>query len=825
MSKSVNIEQILENREELPKFLKTNYPELWMELAWKKVNTWRSGIRDQNVLLGDTADFSRELFTLDPRASEMVNFAFSKYWQDDLIYKGAYLVNWSIGLQTAVSDVFGEIEYEKRIDPFVTFEYEALEWKEGKYLQHIPDGISGQSYESNANWEKGLHPKLVEFTKNYLKPPKEWKRLQLSTVRPETKFTDLAVAMHPDKFDIYFNEDIFYKEKTGYNKELACKFLDLILSYNIEVFYHLPALKSDKLKLIFTDKVDASFGTGIVKITPGHDLFDYNLYNEFVENGILKGEKIQTCIGRDGRLLPVCNEFAGLTIDEARPRIIKKLIETGFVPKKSEAELQHLESENETKEVLTDEEFGKLQPEKQNAYLANLYPEYQVNWNYEHNVSVCERTKTVIEPLISEEFFISFDREFEREVNNSTHLELENEDKNNSPYLNIANEYVSNSPYLGGGGRSPTGVLFSPRSDEAGADDFLLQNNNTTSFQGEEKINTSKKFEINPNLIKHAKKMSKEMTLAEKIFWFNLLESKKAGYKFAKQEILLNYIVDFYCSKLLLAIEIDGIDHEHKVDYDRLRTDLLDKMGIKVIRYTNQDVLENLEDLKIDLEKQILLREKELLLEAKSTPVAPSGRHPLDRGDLDPFLYGDNFKDIYNTTEILEFGEPRENEVFRSGSMAVVYDPNTDLYAGWRDVSKNKIGLAGGGDDGKSLRQTAIDETAEELGLVDISEVYELGAEMKIHYYHAGKKLNRVASCKPFLIILSSTQSNGQKLESHEQNLELVWDTGENIYNKLLADSDQIATREHYAEGMRRGIAKVTDLKIEKLEKILEKIS
>jgi valyl-tRNA synthetase len=97
--------------------------EEFVEFAWQKANEWRNRQREQAAILGDTPDYNRQLFTLDERATKMVNYAFKQYWKDGLIYKGPYLVNWSVGLQTALSDVAGEIEYETRVDPLVTFEY------------------------------------------------------------------------------------------------------------------------------------------------------------------------------------------------------------------------------------------------------------------------------------------------------------------------------------------------------------------------------------------------------------------------------------------------------------------------------------------------------------------------------------------------------------------------------------------------------------------------------------------------------------------------------------------------------------------------------
>ena len=96
------------------------------------------------------------------------------------------------------------------------------------------------------------------------------------------------------------------------------------------------------------------------------------------------------------------------------------------------------------------------------------------------------------------------------------------------------------------------------------------------------------------------------MTEAECHIWFNLLSKKQLlGYKFTKQKIIFNYILDFYCSELLLAIEIDGLGHNQKLDYDKTRDDFLKSIGITIIRIKNHDVLNNLDGVKAFLENQI----------------------------------------------------------------------------------------------------------------------------------------------------------------------------------------------------------------------------
>lgn len=91
-------------------------------------------------------------------------------------------------------------------------------------------------------------------------------------------------------------------------------------------------------------------------------------------------------------------------------------------------------------------------------------------------------------------------------------------------------------------------------------------------------------------------------TSAERKMWFEMLGRKSfQNLKFTRQKPVANYIVDFYCSELRLAIEIDGESHAEQEEYDRIRTKLLGSHGITVIRYSNTDVIHNLDGIFEDL--------------------------------------------------------------------------------------------------------------------------------------------------------------------------------------------------------------------------------
>ncbi len=126
----------------------------------------------------------------------------------------------------------------------------------------------------------------------------------------------------------------------------------------------------------------------------------------------------------------------------------------------------------------------------------------------------------------------------------------------------------------------------------------------------------------NKNLKERAKKNRANPTIAEKKIWFEMLSNKRfLGLKFTRQKTIENYIVDFYCSKLKLVIEIDGSTHASQIEYDKKRTKDLKKLGITVYRYWNNDVMCNLSGLYIDLRNKIL----KLMLDTPQTPLTKRG--------------------------------------------------------------------------------------------------------------------------------------------------------------------------------------------------------
>jgi very-short-patch-repair endonuclease len=95
------------------------------------------------------------------------------------------------------------------------------------------------------------------------------------------------------------------------------------------------------------------------------------------------------------------------------------------------------------------------------------------------------------------------------------------------------------------------------------------------------------------------KQLRSNMPEAEKILWSRLKNKQLGGFKFRRQYGIGSYVVDFYCVKLKLAIEIDGDSHYTKkaIKYDKLREEALKCLGIKFLRFTNTDIYTNLEEV------------------------------------------------------------------------------------------------------------------------------------------------------------------------------------------------------------------------------------
>ena len=110
-----------------------------------------------------------------------------------------------------------------------------------------------------------------------------------------------------------------------------------------------------------------------------------------------------------------------------------------------------------------------------------------------------------------------------------------------------------------------------------------------------------------PYLKKYARKLRNHSTQSEIRLWYYLKGKQRLGFDFHRQKPIDNYIVDFYCCDLLLAIELDGISHtyEDAVEKDRSRDERLSVLGIKVLRFEDEDVYKRIDWVHETIETEI----------------------------------------------------------------------------------------------------------------------------------------------------------------------------------------------------------------------------
>lgn len=211
--------------------------------VWK----WRyekgDSIRKDLTRIGAVLDWSREYFTLDKAQSDAVRNAFVQLYNQNLIYRGKMLVNWSCALESTISDI--EIENIEVAGP---------------------TRISVPGYDSPVTFGE-----IFEIAYKICDSNDE---IIVSTTRPETLLGDVAIAVHPD---------------------------DSRYANFREAQHHLwHPFRNEKIPLIFDETVNKEFGTGAVKITPAHDKFDYEIASRHSLPSIqVINEKGQICEGFD----------------------------------------------------------------------------------------------------------------------------------------------------------------------------------------------------------------------------------------------------------------------------------------------------------------------------------------------------------------------------------------------------------------------------------------------------------------------------------------------------------------------------------------------
>lgn len=98
----------------------------------------------------------------------------------------------------------------------------------------------------------------------------------------------------------------------------------------------------------------------------------------------------------------------------------------------------------------------------------------------------------------------------------------------------------------------------------------------------------------NKSLHTLAQNLRNNSTLAESVLWKYLRNKQAQGFRFRRQTVFGKYIVDFYCPRLKLVIEIDGSSHNDKYEYDRERDEYLQSLGLTVLHLDNSDILHHI---------------------------------------------------------------------------------------------------------------------------------------------------------------------------------------------------------------------------------------
>ena len=129
-------------------------------------------------------------------------------------------------------------------------------------------------------------------------------------------------------------------------------------------------------------------------------------------------------------------------------------------------------------------------------------------------------------------------------------------------------------------------------------------------------------FQYNPKLKERSRYLRNNSTLSEVLLWRHLKGKQVHGFDFDRQKPIDNYIVDFFCNELMLAIEIDGDSHNSKVEYDKCRQTRLESFGLCFLRFSDLHVKRNMEGVIGTIESWIL----------GNKPTLPFG-HPSQEGN------------------------------------------------------------------------------------------------------------------------------------------------------------------------------------------------
>jgi valyl-tRNA synthetase len=249
----------------------------FMEYAYEWKDKYGGIIYHQIKKLGCSVDWDRVSFTMDTDYYAAVIKVFVDLFNKGLIYRGARMINWDPAAKTALSDE--EVEYKEEQGRLYYVRYDVVNADGSKFTTtnalHLNAPVPGESLPDGG--------------------------IVIATQRPETIMGDTAICVNPS--------DERYQG-------LAGKFV-------------IVPLVNRKIPIIFDEYVDPAFGTGALKVTPAHDINDYNL-------GLKHSLPIIDTLNEDGTLSPAAEVFVGMDRFEARKKVVEQLRTEGRLVKEEE---------------------------------------------------------------------------------------------------------------------------------------------------------------------------------------------------------------------------------------------------------------------------------------------------------------------------------------------------------------------------------------------------------------------------------------------------------------------------------------------------------
>jgi valyl-tRNA synthetase len=378
--------------------------------------------QDDEKRVGLSADFDRDIFTLDPRVAASVYSTFRQMWQDKLVYKGVRIVNWSPGLNSAVADIDTERKTVDSIFYYIKYPLPQVDqdilsahgtFKDGTFSGEIIEQVVVENADVK-KLEKQSEYRLYKV--KLAKPDTEmgvwiagnfeaghkWSGEILGLTIPLTSEVNLIAAkadereLAPKDFEYIFKASNaldgssfikqFAQDDDHIENDYArgfiiatvrpeTKFGDTAIAVNPDDERYAELVEKEmelisyngvvKIRVIADTSVEKEFGTGVLKVTPAHAPTDYDIYLRYNQAHPESPIGYKNVIEKDGKLNHIAGALAGMHAEHDRAAIAEKMKEKGLI----------------------------------------VWEEPTTS-----NITICERTKTIIQPIMSSQWFIDTDR-------------------------------------------------------------------------------------------------------------------------------------------------------------------------------------------------------------------------------------------------------------------------------------------------------------------------------------------------------------------------------------------------------------------------------